>query len=125
MPVKKIRKPRVGAPVPKRFKPVARKLPLAEGLEMTGFYSYVSVLEAIGLSKVWSAYAKFTAGDDIMAIGFNSSSGYVYIALENGVTIASMLGRSVDYIVTDYNTGEEYFYKTYKTAENKLKSINK
>ncbi len=48
--------------------------------------------------------------------GFNTSSGYVYIALENGITLASCFGQSVDYIVTDSDTGEESFYDTYEEA---------
>ena len=48
-----------------------------------------------------------------MCCGFNTSSGYVYIALENGVTIASCFGQSVDYIVTNPNSGEEVFLSRY------------
>jgi hypothetical protein len=57
-------------------------------------------------------------------IGFNANSGYVYIALEDGITIASMLGRDVEYIVTDYNDGEEFFFDTYKEAEAKLEEMS-
>ena len=56
--------------------------------------------------------------------GFNTNSGYVYIALENGITLASCFGQSVDYIVTDYETGEEYFYDTYEEADNRLCVLN-
>jgi hypothetical protein len=126
MPVyKKPLKTRVNAPVPKKFKSMAKKQTLADGLEMFGFNSYVRYFEALGLAAVWTAYAKFCRDEDIMQIGFNNNSGYVYIALENGVTIASQLGQKVEYIVTDYNSGEEYFLKTYRAALNKLKSLNK
>ena len=50
---------------------------------------------------------------DISHCGFNENSGYVYIALENGVTIASCFGQSVDYIVTNPNTGSEKITDTY------------
>ena len=50
---------------------------------------------------------------DIMCCGFNEYSGNVYIALENGVTIASCFGQSVDYIVSDPDTDEEKSYKKY------------
>jgi hypothetical protein len=53
-----------------------------------------------------------------MECGFNLNSGYVYIALENGVCIASCFGQSVDYIVTDFETGEESFYDSYNEAIN-------
>jgi hypothetical protein len=74
-------------------------------------------LEALGMSKVFEAYASI--GEDMMegGIGFNANSGYVYIALENGVSICSMLGRDVEYLVADMY-GEEYFFDTYEEAEN-------
>jgi len=117
-------KTRVNAPVPRKFESMAKKQTLAEGLEMVGFNSFVKYFEALGLAAVWTAYAKFSRDEDIMQIGFNRDSGFVYIALENGVTIASQLGQKVDFIVTDYNSGEEYFLKTYRAALNKLKSLN-
>lgn len=62
---------------------------------------------------------------DIMyeGTGFNKMSGYVYIALENGVTICSRFGQEIEYLVTDYETGEEYFYETYEEALNKLETL--
>ena len=62
---------------------------------------------------------------DIMyeGTGFNKMSGYVYIALENGISICSCFGREVEYLVTDYETGEEYFYETYEEALNKLEIL--
>jgi hypothetical protein len=48
-------------------------------------------------------------------------SGYVYFALENGITIASCFGQPVDYIVTNDRNGEENFFDTYSEAINFLK----
>ena len=73
-------------------------------------------LEAKGMSKVWMAYADNCADEDIMEVGFNPNSGYVYIALENGVSIGSNLGNDVEYIVTNFNDGEEFFFEDYETA---------
>lgn len=74
-------------------------------------------LEAKGMSKVWMAYADNCAGEDIMEVGFNPNSGYVYIALENGVSIGSNLGGDVEYIVTNFNDDyEEFFFDDYETA---------
>lgn len=80
------------------------------------FTDGIAYCEAMGLSKVFEAYAKI--GGDIMesGIGFNPNSGYVYIVLENGVSICSMLGREVEYLVADVY-GEEYFFNTYEEAE--------
>lgn len=87
-------------------------------LTINGFdSSSMCYLEALGMSKVFASYAEI--GEDIIegGIGFNPNSGYVYIALENGVTICSMLGRDVEYLVTDFNDGEEHFFDTYEEAE--------
>ena len=86
---------------------------------------YFTYCETMGLSKCFKALAKIAdkcVMDD--CIGFNANSGYVYIALEDGITIASMLGRDVEYIVTDYNDGEEFFFDTYKEAEAKLEEMS-
>ena len=87
-------------------------------LTINGFdSSSMCYLEALGMSKVFEAYA--SVGEDIIegGIGFNPNSGYVYIALENGISICSMLGRDVEFLVTDFNNGEEYFFDTYEEAE--------
>lgn len=87
-------------------------------LQLNGFFStHIAYCEAEGLSLCFSAYAEFSAGEYILEIGFNSNSGYVYIALENGISICSMLGRSVEYLVADWNTGEEHFFDSYHEAE--------
>jgi len=65
---------------------------------------------------VQTAYRHECFNEDIMECGFNQNSGYVYIALENGISIASCFGQSVDYIVTDFETGEEHFLDTYNEA---------
>lgn len=74
--------------------------------------------EAMGLSNVFKAYAEECSREDIMEVGFNANSGYVYIALENGITIASCMGQRVEYIVTDFETGEESFFDNYTLALN-------
>ena len=82
--------------------------------------------EAKGLSKVFKSYAEnMNEAGEIMQVGFNSNSGYVYIALENGISICSMLGRQVEYLVTNFEDGEEYFLDTFKEAETKLEELNK
>ena len=66
-------------------------------------------LEAKGKSKVWMAYAEHFANEEILDEGFNPNSGYVYIALENGVTIASSFGQDVDFVIYDETEGQEMF----------------
>jgi hypothetical protein len=69
---------------------------------------------------VQRAYQEFAQREDIMECGFNKMSGYVYIALENGVQIASCFGQSVDYIVYDFESDEEEFFNTYTEAINSI-----
>ena len=76
--------------------------------------------EAIGLSNVFKAYAEDCSREEILEVGFNPNSGYVYIALENGISICSMLGQRVEYLVTDFETDEEFFFDNYTQAENRL-----
>ena len=56
--------------------------------------------------------------------GFNIMSGYVYISLENGISIISFFGQEVEYLVTNFDTGEEYFYKTFEEAIDQSEKIN-
>ena len=76
------------------------------------------------MHKVIEAYRKIDGkNEEIFETGFNTSSGYVYIALENGISIASNFGQDVEYIVTDMDTGEEFFLDTYEQAEKQQTKI--
>ena len=83
-------------------------------LKCSDLQSFVLVLQAYN-----SQYE--TRNLNIEDIGFNMYSGYVYFALENGITIASCFGQPVDYIVTNDRNGEENFFDTYSEAINFLK----
>ena len=52
--------------------------------------------------------------------GFNTSSGYVYLALENGISICSCFAQPVEFLVTDFETGEEEFFDSYEDAINSI-----
>ena len=96
-------------------------------LQIHGFEnSSIAYCEAMGLSKVFQAYAENSGREEISygGIGFNPCSGYVYIALENGVQIASCMGREVNYIVVDPDSGEEFFLESYQEALDKLNEIH-
>ena len=84
----------------------------------------VAYLEAKGKSRVWMAYADHFAGEEIIDEGFNINSGYVYIALENGITIASAFGQDVDYITYNFDTDEEMFFDSFDALENYLEKVN-
>lgn len=92
-------------------------------MELNNINNSIAYCEAKGMSKVLMAYANECPSEEIMEIGFNPNSGYVYIALENGVSICSCLGSDVEYLVTDFEDGEEYFLDTYEEAITKYESI--
>ena len=87
-------------------------------LIINGLGDTIAFCEAQGLSKCFKAYANECTGEEIMSVGFNPNSGYVYIALENGIQIASMLGEDVEYILTIWLTGREDSVGTYEDALN-------
>jgi hypothetical protein len=87
-------------------------------METTNFLNKLGTSDYESWILVNRAFQDNAWGEEIMECGFNQNSGYVYIALENGISIASCFGQSVDYIVYDYETGEEHFFDTYEEAEN-------
>ena len=82
-------------------------------IEFPQLYGY----DLVSAGLVVTALSEVPEHVDIMCCGFNEHSGYVYIALENGITIASCFGQSVDYIVYDTDTDEEKFYDRYEHAQ--------
>lgn len=89
------------------------------GLSMNG----IAFCEVKGLAKCFDAYAEIGV-EDIMEIGFNENSGYIYIALENGISICSCLGREVEYLVYNFQTGEESFFDKYDYAMEFIEKLN-
>jgi hypothetical protein len=69
-------------------------------------------LDAKSKAIVWRTYAESFSNMTIMEEGFNPNSGYVYIALEIGVTIASAFGHEAEFIVYDYEKQEETFIES-------------
>lgn len=95
-----------------------------ENLTIYNLSENIAYCEAMGLSEVFKAYA--TIGGDIMenGIGFNPNSGYVYIGLENGISICSMLGREAEFLVTNFEDGQESFFDNYEDAERFAETLN-
>jgi hypothetical protein len=89
---------------------------MTNNITINGISESIAYCEAKGLSKVFLAYADECSREDIMEVGFNHNSGYVYIALENGISICSNMGQKVEFLVTNFNNGEETFYDNYKEA---------
>lgn len=89
-----------------------------------GFDSHsLCYLEALGMSKIFEAYAEIGEQIEDGGIGFNPNTGYVYISLENGISICSMLGQEVVYLVTNFDTGEDTFFDNYKDADKLIRQI--
>ena len=65
---------------------------------------------------VQRAYMDHAWGTEISETGYNSSSGYLYIALENGVQLCSCKGRDVEFCVFNYHAGELFNFDDYETA---------
>ena len=85
-------------------------------MELHNFTNGIAYCEAIGLSKVFKAYSIHCYGEQIESIGFNPNSGYVYISLDYGVSICSCMGQDVEYLVTNFDTGEEHFFDNFSEA---------
>lgn len=92
---------------------------------MENFVQKLAYLELRGFIKCLEAYRNNCVKMDISQIGFNDNSGYVYIALEeNGISICSFMGQNVEYLVTDFETGEESFFQDYQEAVKHSEFIN-
>ena len=87
-------------------------------IQIFGLSDHIAHCEAMGLSHVFKAYAIECNHECIESIGFNPNSGYVYIALSNGISICSCMGQKVEFLVTDFNTGNEFFFDSYEEAIN-------
>jgi hypothetical protein len=72
--------------------------------------------DLLSLEIVIREYNNNARGEEIMESNFNTESGYVYIALENGIQIASSFGQDVEYIIFDFESGEEHYFDTYTEA---------
>lgn len=92
-------------------------------METTNFINSLKSADFESFILVLNAYSsQYETRDlEIEYSGFNTNSGYVFLALENCITICSCFGNSVEYLVTNNRNGEEYFFHTYKEALNFLK----
>jgi len=77
-------------------------------LDKSDLHRYIQVLQA---------YYKHAENEELFEVDYNERTGYVYIALENGITIANNSDR-VEYIVFDSKNGQEEFFDEYEQAEN-------
>lgn len=85
-------------------------------METIQFLNQLGSSDKESLELVLKACREHVSKEEMTDAGFNTSSGYVYVVLENGIQVASCFGQDVDYIVTDFEDGEEHFFDTYQEA---------
>jgi len=89
---------------------------------MTNFADFLNSLGSSDLESlqiILNTYNEYylICSNDIEDIGFNKSSGYVWLLLENVITILSCFGQSVEFMTID-SRGNEIFHDTYYDAIN-------
>jgi len=94
---------------------------------MTNFADFLNTLGSSDLESlqiILNTYNEYyiIRSNDIEDVGFNKSSGYVWLLLENGITIVSCFGQSAEFLTTD-NCGNEIFYDSYYDAINHSTSL--
>jgi hypothetical protein len=73
---------------------------------------------------VLEAYENNCKTEKIEYCGFNDMSGYVYLSLENGISVVSCFARDAEYLVEDSEYQKEYFFDSYQEAQQKLNELN-
>jgi len=91
-------------------------------METTNFLNSLGSSDLASFIKVLEAYNDqyLTRQLEIECTGFNFYTGNLYLALSNGITIASCFGRDVVYIIDNFKNSEEQFFNTYEQAEDYL-----
>jgi len=87
-------------------------------------YGVVSKREANALTTLFSVYAESSFVDEPMIFGYNTWSGYYYIAFENISLQIVLTSRSdVMFMTTDFETGEEEYFDTEEEAMEHLATV--
>jgi hypothetical protein len=87
-------------------------------------YEVVSKREANALTTLFSVYAESDLIDEPMIFGYNTWSGYYYIAFENiSLQIVLTYRGDVMFMTTDFETGEEEYFDTEEEAMEHLATV--
>jgi hypothetical protein len=94
---------------------------------MTNFADFLNTLGSSDLESLQIILNTYNEdyeirSNDIEDVGFNKFSGYVWLLLENGITIVSCFGQSAEFLTID-NSGNEIFHDTYYEATNHLLGV--
>ena len=86
----------------------------------------MSYIELGNLTKVLQSWKENAESEDIMEIGYNEKTGYVYISFEsNGVQIACRFNEDVKYLATDRDTGDEYWLTSWEDCVDTQGALDK
>ena len=86
---------------------------------ITEFLNSLCKWDKARLANIYNAYIINCINDHINDVWYNEKTGYVYIVLENWVQIAEAFNW-VEFLTTNWETGEEFFYTSYDEAFNSL-----
>ena len=92
---------------------------------MIQFAEFVNELGSSDLRSLelcFEAYRENAFKIEIEDMGFNKNSGYIWLMLANGVTIASCFATDVVYFATDWDSGEEEAFDEYWECVNQVKN---
>jgi hypothetical protein len=94
---------------------------------MTNFADFLKNLDSGNIASLNVILHAFNDDDeircnDIEDIGYDSISGYVWLELENGITLISYAGQIVEYMTVDVN-GNKIYHANYYEATNHLLGV--
>jgi hypothetical protein len=82
-------------------------------IQLAEFVNNLGSSDLRSLELCLEAYRENAFKVEIEDMGFNQNSGYIWLMLDNGVTIASCFATDVVYLATDWDSGEEQVFETY------------
>ena len=81
------------------------------------FLNKLSQLEQASFISCLVSYITHCPSEEIVECGYNNRTGYVYIALLNGIAISSAFNEPVEYIVFDDDENlTPHFFDSYQDA---------
>ena len=89
-------------------------------------YEVVSYAQANALSVLFDVYKRSSVCDDLepMTFGYNTWSGYYYIAFENiSLSIVLTPRGDVMFMTTDISNGDEEYFDTEEEAMEHLEKV--
>jgi hypothetical protein len=86
--------------------------------DLTYFLNNLGSSDMQSFINILDAYIDNCFRCKILDFGFNTSSGNVYIVLDNDISITSAFGQSCNFVVMDHDDGQEIDFNNYEDAYN-------